>query len=128
MTARKIEETPETIKSQVRKPSMTWAFECGAGDGNRTRAVSSGSAWITPRRAADLGVRPVVSDRGRPLVILSDGPTISPRPGAARAARTPPAHPSPPDLPGPAWINKPKTNEPKDTIKRTTQNQPSSTP
>ncbi|WP_404823970.1 IS3 family transposase [Nonomuraea gerenzanensis] len=30
--------------------------------------------------------------------------------------------PTPPDLPGPAWINKPKTNEPKDATEKTTHN------
>jgi len=36
----------------------------GAGDGNRTRAVSLGSASITAGEAADLGFGSVVSDRG----------------------------------------------------------------
>lgn len=35
--------------------------------------------------------------------------------------------PTPPDLPGPAWIDKPKTDEPKDATEKTTRNQPSST-
>nr|WP_240974229.1 hypothetical protein [Nonomuraea sp. FMUSA5-5] len=30
--------------------------------------------------------------------------------------------PTPPGLPGPAWINKPKTTEPKDDTEKTTQN------
>ncbi|MGJ6966260.1 DUF5994 family protein [Streptosporangium sp. G11] len=54
----------ETTKARVGNPSLTWAPKCGAGDGNRTRAVSLGSVWITACRGAELGVRPVVSDRG----------------------------------------------------------------
>jgi hypothetical protein len=53
-----------TIKARVGIISLTWAFVCGAGDGNRTRAVSLGSTSITARRAADLGFGPVLSDRG----------------------------------------------------------------
>ncbi|WP_248962483.1 hypothetical protein [Sphaerisporangium perillae] len=32
----------ETIKARVGNHPLTWAFVCGAGDGNRTRAVSLG--------------------------------------------------------------------------------------
>ncbi len=35
--------TPKTIKAPVGNLSLTWAFGLGAGDGNRTRAVSLGS-------------------------------------------------------------------------------------
>ncbi|GAA3408230.1 hypothetical protein GCM10018952_04610 [Streptosporangium vulgare] len=62
----------ETTKAQVRNPSLTWALKCGAGDGNRTRAVGLGSASSTAGETAELGVRLVVSDRGCPLVTLSN--------------------------------------------------------
>ncbi|GAA4596152.1 hypothetical protein GCM10023194_67570 [Planotetraspora phitsanulokensis] len=55
---------PKKIKAWVEKLSLTWAFSCGAGDGNRTRAVSLGSVWITAPRGAELGFGSVMSDRG----------------------------------------------------------------
>ncbi|GIH28172.1 hypothetical protein Aph01nite_64820 [Acrocarpospora phusangensis] len=42
LIARKIEKAPETIKARVENCPLTWAFVIGAGDGNRTRAVSLG--------------------------------------------------------------------------------------
>ncbi|MER5423154.1 hypothetical protein [Streptosporangium roseum] len=43
--ARKIETSPEKNGSQVGKSSLTWLFWLGAGDGNRTRAVSLGITY-----------------------------------------------------------------------------------
>ncbi len=55
-------------------PVLTWTFVRGASDGNRTRVVSLGIAWIMRRRAADLGFGRVMSDRGWRLVTLLNGP------------------------------------------------------
>jgi hypothetical protein len=43
LMARKINNCPGTIKAQAGDSSLTWAFECGAGDENRTRTISLGS-------------------------------------------------------------------------------------
>jgi hypothetical protein len=44
--------------------ALTWHYMTGAGDGNRTRTVSLGIARIWAVLAADVRVRPAVSDRG----------------------------------------------------------------
>jgi len=47
----------EEDQFQVRKSSVTWALKRGAGDGNRTRAVSLGSLyrdWALSWEDADL--------------------------------------------------------------------------
>jgi hypothetical protein len=43
LVAQKIEKSPRNDQDQVGKPSLTWSFICGAGDGDRTRAVSLGT-------------------------------------------------------------------------------------
>ncbi|GAA1312547.1 hypothetical protein Psi02_77040 [Planotetraspora silvatica] len=42
LIARTIEMMSRKIKARVGNHPLTWAFVCGAGDGNRTRAVSLG--------------------------------------------------------------------------------------
>lgn len=56
-------QASKTIKARLGIMILSRAFVLGAGDGDRTRAVSLGSAWITPRRGAELGFGAVVSDR-----------------------------------------------------------------
>ncbi|GAA4596140.1 hypothetical protein GCM10023194_67510 [Planotetraspora phitsanulokensis] len=59
-----MEKVSKKIKARVGNRPLTWASVCGAGDGNRTRAVSLGSVWITPPGSAELGFGSVMSDRG----------------------------------------------------------------
>ncbi|WP_440099880.1 IS701 family transposase [Streptosporangium sp. H16] len=59
-------------------------------------AVSSGSASITPCRAAELGVRPVVRDRGCPLATLVNGSLMARR--SACGLVLPVHHPHPAHL------------------------------
>ena len=44
-------------------PALTWVGTRGAGDENRTRTISLGSAAVTAARDADLASLAVISDR-----------------------------------------------------------------
>jgi hypothetical protein len=77
--AREDRTRPETIKARVGIHVPIWASPVGAGDGNRTRAVSLGIAGILPRWGVDLGLRPVVSGRGCPLVTALNGTLMARR-------------------------------------------------
>ena len=57
--------------------SLAWEYMLGAGDENRTRTISLGSAAVTAARGADRVAVPVPSDRGCPLVTLVNGPLMA---------------------------------------------------
>ncbi len=48
-----------------------------AGDENRTRTISLGSAAATAARGADLASLAVLSDRSCPLITLANGPLMA---------------------------------------------------
>ena len=63
-------------------PKGEWPnLEGGAGDENRTRTISLGSAAVTAARDADLVFLAAVSDPGCPLVTLVNGPLMARRRG-----------------------------------------------
>jgi hypothetical protein len=86
----------------------------GAGDENRTRTISLGSAAVTAASGADLPVQVPARDRDCPLVTLANGPLMARRSCSglpthvrSRAQRQPGS--SMASRPGPQGVQRPRT-------------------
>ena len=67
------------------RPALTCKEAPGAGDENRTRTISLGSAAVTAARGVDQASLAVPSDPGCPLITLANGPLMAQRSLAARS-------------------------------------------